>query len=123
MPELPEIPITVVPDPTSTDLLDEENLYPLLEAIVGPPNANSVGPEAANRQPRALDRRTEALRVLTNQIINVVNSLNANFLHRDGVNAVVGGEPAPSVMRGPLSMTDPTDPTDPIANKITDMAD
>lgn len=120
MPEVPEIPLDPIPDPTSDDLLDEDNTYPLLDPIVGPPNSDSVGPEAGNRQPRALDRRTEALRTLVNQMVNIVNSLNENFLHRDGSNTTVDGDPAPSTMRGPLSMTDPSGPT---AYRITDMAD
>ncbi|HUV39843.1 MAG TPA: hypothetical protein VMY39_09535 [Planctomycetota bacterium] len=49
MAELPEIPIDTIADPTSTDLTDDDNIYPLLEAIQGEPSPDSVGPEAGNR--------------------------------------------------------------------------
>lgn len=94
--EIPNIPIDAVPAPTSTDLTDVENLYPLLEDLT---TADSVGPEAANRQPRALDLRTETIRGVLNQLVEVANALNDNLLHRDG--AAVG-----SYMRGNLSMKD-----------------
>jgi len=121
MPELPEIPVEVVPDPVSTDLTDEDNTYPLLDAIQGPPAADSVGPEAANQQPRALDLRTESIRETLNQLVTVVNSLNENLLHRDGASATVDGSPSPSFMRGDLDMGD--DPTAPDPHKVINMAD
>lgn len=120
MAEIPELPLTLIPSPTSVDLTDEENLYPLLDAIQGPPAADSVGPEAANQQPRALDLRTETLRELLNQIVNVANSLNENLLHRDGADAEVDGNPSPSFMRGDLDMGD--DPTAPVPHKVINMA-
>ena len=117
MPDIPEIPLTTIDDPTSTDLDDATNVYPLLESIQGPPNADSVGPEAANRQPRALDLRTETLRTAVNALINVANSLTANLLHRDGVNAT-----DPSFMIGALSMTDATK-SPPERRQVKNMAD
>jgi len=121
MAEIPEIPLTTIPDPTSTDLTDEDNIYPLLETIQGSPSPDSVGPEAGNRQPRALDDRTEALRELINSIATVVNSLNENLLHRDGANATVAGLPVSSFMRGDLDMGD--DPFAPVNHKVINMAD
>lgn len=95
--EIPHIPIDTIPDPTSTDLGDPDNVYPELQDItVG----ESVGPPVANRQPQALGMRTEAIRDVLNQLVDVVNSLNDNLLHRDG--ASVG-----SGMRGDLDMHDP----------------
>lgn len=120
MAEVPEIPIDGVPDPESTDLLDAENVYPLLEAVNGPPAADSVGPEAGNRQPRALDKRTETLRAAINKIITVANALNDNFLHRDGTSAEVDGLPSPSYMRGNLDMGD--NPAAPVFHKVVNMA-
>lgn len=120
MAEVPEIPIDGIPDPESTDLLDDENIYPLLETIQGPPSADSVGPEAGNRQPRALDIRTETLRAAINKIITVANALNDNFLHRDGASAQVDGLPSPSYMRGNLDMGD--NPAAPVLHKIVNMA-
>lgn len=121
MAEIPEIPLTAISDPTSTDLTDDENVYPLLEAIQGTPSPDSVGPEAGNRQPRALDDRTEALRALVNDLVSVVNSLNENLLHRDGADAIVDGNSLPSFMRGDLDMGD--NPLAPIFHKVINMAD
>lgn len=115
--EIPNIPIDEIDDPTSIDLTDTENTYPLLEDLVV---GDSVGPEAANRQPRALDLRTEALRELCNEVVAAVNALNTNLLHRDGADAVVGGSPSPSSMRGNLSMTDASTST---AYRVTNTAD
>jgi microcystin-dependent protein len=120
-PEIPEIPLSTIPDPTSDDLTDPANTYPLLEPIVGNPSPDSVGPEAGNRQPRALDLRSETLRDLANQIVAVVNSLNANLLHRDGAAATVGGSPSPSFMRGNLDMGD--NPLAPVLHQVKNMAD
>ena len=95
MPEsLPHVPITAVPAPASTNLADPTNTYPKLENLT---NADSVGPQAANRQPRALDIRTETLRAAVNKLIDVVNAMDDNYLHRDG--AAAG-----SFMRDNLSM-------------------
>lgn len=121
MAEIPEIPIGTIADPSSIDLDDVLNVYPLLEAIQGEPSPDSVGPEAGNRQPRALDDRTEALRDVVNDLISVVNSLNENLLHRDGVDAIVDGDPLPSFMRGDLDLGD--DPFAPVFHKIINMAD
>lgn len=121
MAEIPEIPITLIPDPVSTDLTDDENTYPLLTQIQGPPAADSVGPEAANQQPRALDARTERLRELLTQVASVANSLNENLLHRDGASATVDGVASPSFMRGDLDMGD--DPTAPSPHRVINMAD
>jgi microcystin-dependent protein len=121
VPELPEIPIDPINPPTSIDLTDEDNTYPLLESIVGPPNPDSVGPEAGNRQPRALDLRTETLREAVNKLIEVTNSLNENLLHRDGASAVVDGSLSPSYMRGDLDMGD--DPLSPSFHRVINMAD
>lgn len=121
MPEVPEIPLDSIPDPSSTDLTDDANTYPLLESIVGPPSPDSVGAEAGNRQPRALDLRTEALRELANSLAAVANSLNDNFIHRDGAAATVDGLPAPSYMRGNLDMGD--DPLAPVFHQVKNMAD
>lgn len=120
MVEVPELPIDGIPDPDSTDLLDDDNIYPLLEQIQGAPSADSVGPEAANRQPRALDIRTETLRVALNKLITVANALNDNFLHRDGADAEVDGVPSPSYMRGNLNMGD--NPAAPVLHKVVNMA-
>ena len=121
MVEVPNIPIDGVPDPESTDLTDQENIYPLLESIQGPPSADSVGPEAGNRQPRALDTRTETLRTAVNSLITVLNALNENFLHRDGASAEVAGLPSPSYMRGDLDMGD--NPVAPSFHKVINLAD
>jgi len=120
MAEVPEIPIDGIPDPESTDLTDTENIYPALETVQGPPSADSVGPEAANRQPRALDVRTETLRTAMNKLITVLNALNDNFLHRDGAAAQVDGLPSPSYMRGNLDMGD--NPAAPVFHKIVNLA-
>lgn len=120
MAEVPEIPIDGIPDPESTDLTDDENIYPLLETIQGPPSADSVGPEAGNRQPRALDVRTETLRATVNKLITVLNALNDNFLHRDGAAAQVDGLPSPSYMRGNLDMGD--NPLVPVFHKVVNLA-
>lgn len=109
MPEsLPHVPITAIPGPSSSDLTDPTNSYPALNLIL---TTDSVGPEAANRQPKAIDKRTETVREAINKIIDVVNALSANFLHRDGTLKQNGSVADPSFMRGPLSMTDPTGPT------------
>jgi microcystin-dependent protein len=109
MPEsLPHVPITAIPAPSSTDLTDPNNSYPALDTIL---RVDSVGPEAANRQPKAIDKRTEALRDAINKLIDVVDALSLNFLHRDGTLKQNGTVADPSYMRGPLSMTDPTGPT------------
>lgn len=42
-----------------------------------------VGPEAANRQHAALEKRTESLRVALNRVIDIVNLLDVTYLHRD----------------------------------------
>ena len=104
---LPHVPMTAIPSPSSTDLTDANNLFPALEAIL---RIDSVGPEAANRQPKAVDRRTETLRGVVNQLIDVMNALSLNFMHRDGTLKQNGTAPDPSYMRGPLSMTDPSVP-------------
>ena len=121
MAEVPEIPIDGIPDPDSTDLTDADNIYPLLEQIQGPPGADSVGPEAGNRQPRALDTRTETIRAAMNKLITVLNALNDNFLHRDGSAAEVDGLPSPSFMRGNLDMGD--NPLTPVFHKVVNLAD
>jgi microcystin-dependent protein len=121
MAEIPEIPIDTIDEPDSTDLTDEDNLYPLLDPIQGEPSPDSVGPEAGNRQPRALDLRTETLREAVNDLISVVNSLNDNLLHRDGASATVAGSPSSSYMRGDLDMGD--DPLAPVFHKVINMAD
>lgn len=121
MAQVPEIPIDGIADPESIDLTDDDNIYPLLESIQGPPAADSVGPEAGNRQPRALDRRTETLRTTINKILTVANALNDNFLHRDGAAAEVDGLPSPSYMRGDLDMGD--NPLTPVFHKVLNMAD
>lgn len=109
MPEsLPHVPMTAIPTPSSADLSDANNTYPFLEPIE---RDDSVGPEAANRQPKAIDKRTETLRGVVNQLIDVMNAMSLNFLHRDGTLKQSGGLPDPSYMRGPLSMTDPAGPT------------
>lgn len=118
--EIPEIPIADVPSPTSIDLEDDDNEYPLLETVQGPPAADSVGPLAANRQARALDRRTEKLRTTVNLIVSALNSLSSNLLHRDGASATVDGDLAPSFMRGNLDMGD--DPTAPVLHKVINLA-
>lgn len=105
---LPHVPMDEVPTPSSSDLSDTNNLYPLLDLIL---TIDSVGPEAANRQPKAIDKRTETLRGKINQLIDIVNALSLNFLHRDGTLKQSGDLPDPSFMRGPLSMTDPVGPT------------
>ena len=120
MAEVPEIPIDGIADPESTDLTDTDNIYPLLQPIQGPPSADSVGPEAANRQQRALDTRTETLRSTMNKLITVLNALNDNFLHRDGALAQVDGLPSPSYMRGDLNMGD--NPAAPVLHKVVNMA-
>ena len=121
MAEIPEIPLTTISVPTSIDLTDEDNTYPLLEAVQGEPSPDSVGPEAGNRQPRALDLRTESLREVVNDLVTVVNSLNENLLHRDGASATVAGLPSASYMRGDLDMGD--DPLAPVFHKVTNMGD
>jgi microcystin-dependent protein len=80
-----------------------------------------VGPEAGNRQPRALDLRTESLRDVVNDVVTVINSLNENLLHRDGAAATVDGLPVSSFMRGDLDMGD--DPLAPVFHKVINMAD
>lgn len=105
---LPHVPITLIPDPTSVNLSDASNVYPLLEQVLV---TDSVGPQAANRQPKAIDVRTETLRGEINKLIEVVNAMSANFLHRDGANKQSQGLPDPSFMRGNLDMQDPTGPT------------
>lgn len=105
---LPHVPITTIPVPSSTDLTDPNNTYPALSTIQ---TVDSVGPEAANRQPKAIDKRTETLRAAVNMLIDVVNAMGLNFLHRDGTLAQSGSSPDPSYMRGALSMTDPAGPT------------
>jgi hypothetical protein len=76
--QIPHIPITQIPAPTSIDLTDTDNVYPLLEDLT---TADSAGPEAANRQPRALDVRTETIRSVLNQIVDIANALNTNLLN------------------------------------------
>lgn len=103
MPEsLPHVPITQIPTPSSVDLTDANNTYPLLDQIL---TTDSVGPEAANRQPKAIDKRTETLRESINKLIDVVNAMSLNFLHRDGASKLNAGVADPSFMRGALSMT------------------
>lgn len=110
--EIPHIPVELIEDPTSTDLTDTTNEYPLLEDITV---SDSVGPEAGNRQPRALDARTESLRDRLNKMVDIVNDLTTNLVHRDGDAAT----PA-SFMRGNLSMTDTAGPT---AYRVINVAD
>ena len=105
---LPHVPITAIPVPSSPDLTDPNNTYPSLEILL---RTDSVGPEAANRQPKAVDIRTETLRGVVNQLIDVMNAMSLNFLHRDGTLKLSDDLPDPSYMRGPLSMTDPNGPT------------
>lgn len=106
MPEsLPHVPMSQIPTPSSVDLADSNNSYPLLDQIL---TTDSVGPEAANRQPKAIDRRTETIRTSINQLIDVVNAMSLNFLHRDGTSKLNAGVADPSFMRGSLSMTDAT---------------
>lgn len=121
MAEIPEIPLTTIPTPASTDLTDDTNTYPLLETVQGSPSPDSVGPEASNRQPRALDLRTEALRDILNDLVSVANSLNENLLHRDGASATVDGLASSSYMRGDLDMGD--DPLSPSFHKVINLAD
>lgn len=98
---IPHVPLGAIDLGTSTAL---SNPFPLLDLIA---EGEPVGPTVANRQPRGLDRRTETLRTRVNQLIEVVNSLTAELLHRDGASKTQGGLPDPSFMRGPLSMRDP----------------
>ncbi|HUV39842.1 MAG TPA: tail fiber protein [Planctomycetota bacterium] len=56
-----------------------------------------------------------------NELVSVANSLNENLLHRDGADATVDGDPAPSFMRGDLDMGD--DPFAPVNHKVINMAD
>ena len=109
MPEsLPHVPITQIPTPSSSNLQDPNNTFPLLDPII---TTDSVGPAAANEQPKALDVRTETLRAEINKLIDVVNAMSLNFLHRDGTAKLSGTAPDPSFMRGDLDMTDPSGPT------------
>lgn len=109
MPEsLPHVPIDQIPEASSTNLSDSSNTFPSLEQILV---TDSVGPQAANRQPKALEIRTETLREEINVLIDVMNALSLNFLHRDGTSKQSQGLPDPSYMRGNLDMQDPTGPT------------
>lgn len=109
MPEsLPHVPITQIPAPSSSNLQDASNTFPLLDPII---TTNSVGPSAANRQPKAIDTRTETLRGEINKLIDVVNAMSLNFLHRDGTAKLSQGLADPSFMRGDLDMQDPSGPT------------
>lgn len=88
------LPLVVIDAPSASN-----TSYPLLSAILGPPTPDSVGPAAANRQPVALDTRTETLRDRVNLIIATLNEMTDELLQRDGTD--VG-----SFMRGDLSMRD-----------------
>lgn len=115
---LPHVPISTIATPTKTLATDPSAEYPLLAAIL---STDSVGPQAANQQPAALDRRTETVRGRTNLLIDVVNAVDANFLHRDGTLKLKLGVADPHFMRGDLDMTDPT-PTTGAAYKVINMA-
>ena len=105
---LPHVPLTLIPQGSSPDLGDTSNVFPALDPIT---TSDSVGPQAANRQPNIISRRTETLRTSINLLIDVVNALGLNFLHRDGTATQSQGLANPSFMRGNLSMEDPTGPT------------
>lgn len=99
MPALPNLPIDEIADPTEVfDPTSTTQEYTLLEDITV---ADSAGPEAANRQPKALDQRTETIRGRLNLIIETLNAMEASLLSRDGT--AVG-----SVMLGDLSMKNPS---------------
>jgi microcystin-dependent protein len=99
MPALPNLPIDEIADPTEVfDPTSTTQEYTILEDITV---ADSAGPEAANRQPKALDQRTETLRGRLNKIIETLNATEASLLSRDGT--AVG-----SVMLGDLSMKNPS---------------
>lgn len=91
MVQWPPIPLTPVPAsgaewPTRTE--------------VGP--LTRVGPTGENQQPGALDDRTETMRLLLNQIVDMVNRIRDFFLDRDGT---VGSTPQPGVwMRNNFDM-------------------
>jgi microcystin-dependent protein len=111
MPALPNLPIDEIADPTEVfDPTSVTQEYTLLEDIT---TADSAGPEAANRQPKALDQRTETIRGRLNLIIETLNAMEASLLSRDGT--AVG-----SVMLGDLSMKNPSTL---VSYRVINMAD
>lgn len=111
MPALPNLPIDEIADPTEVfDPTSTTQEYTLLEDITV---TDSAGPEAANRQPKALDQRTETIRGRLNLIIETLNAMEASLLSRDGT--AVG-----SVMLGDLSMQNPSTN---VRYRVVNMAD
>jgi len=110
---LPNVPIASVAAPTSADLTVSTNLYPLVTPIV---KSDAVDAVVANQQPRAIERRTETLRATLNKVIQTINAIKTEFLLADGV-------AAGSVMRGDLSLYNPTTSTRSRVRNIADGVD
>jgi microcystin-dependent protein len=104
---------TNLPIPGITLSVDTtDTTYPTLDPIDGPPAPDTVGPGAANQQPKQLDYRTETLRDRINLSIETLNEMTTELLQR-------GGSSVGSYMKGDLDMTDPVTA---VASKIVNMA-
>ncbi len=90
---LPNDPVTPIPPTAGINRDLPATAFP---SVVRIQPVDLVGPEAANRQHAAIEKRTETLRTRMNQIIAIVNILDDTFLRKDATAARDG-------TRGPLA--------------------
>lgn len=108
----PPVQPVAIPDPTS---LDPQDAYPLRDSITSIELLSASNPVTSpeNRVTEYLDSRTETLRTLLNQLVQLANLLPFYFIDRDGESNVTvdNTDPenpvttaAPSYMRRDLDM-------------------
>ncbi|HUV39841.1 MAG TPA: tail fiber protein, partial [Planctomycetota bacterium] len=91
MAEWPPTPLTPIPDPPDPTWPERTEVGPL----------TLIGPTGENRQPIALDTRTETLRGVVNALVAMFNFVQDFFLDRDGADAPIAGSTQGSYyMRG-----------------------
>lgn len=103
MAEFPVVSLLEVADPAGTD---PTLAYPLLDPVIPTELVVADSPTTSpeNRVSEFLDSRTESLRVLVNAVVENINALLDNFLHRDGQSATTNNPAKAST--GELTFTD-----------------
>lgn len=87
MPNLPNDPLTVIPEPERNNGDMPGGAFPGLTRIAVD---DLVGPVAANRQHQAMERRSLVLRDAVNQLIQLVNVIDTLYLRKDNSQAKDG---------------------------------
>lgn len=106
---MPGLTAISVPNPPNAPADLPAGNYPATQRII---TSDPVGPSAANRQPRALERRTVTVASILKQLADQVNLVDQFYLRRDGTPQA--GDAPNAGMRGNLPMN---------GNRVTDLPD